>query len=204
MTSDGFRRDLVEGASCLGLSIEDGALESLVVHQGLLRRWSRSINLTGFHSDRDMAELLYLDSAVLAARCLGDVVDVGTGAGFPGMIVKVLRPSLAVTLLEARHKRVAFLRQAARTLDLTLAIEWGRLEEHRGLYTEVISRAVFPPEEWVAKGPSLVGPGGRLWVMVAEEMPSLAAPPGFGAEAPIAYVLPFSQQKRHLMAFRRL
>lgn len=163
---------LYEGAERLGIGLSGGGARRLLQHFRLLLRWMDRTNLTTVRHPVAMAERLYLDS-LLPAAWLGRgarVHDVGPGAGFPGLVLKAHRPDLIVTLSEARRKKVSFLRQAAREMGLTegLLIEQHRVVEGSGetadRWTEVISRATFPPPVWIRLGAELTEPGGRLWL----------------------------------------
>jgi 16S rRNA (guanine527-N7)-methyltransferase len=226
--SDPFLAALCEGANRLELELDPQVCERLVCHQRLLLRWAPKVNLTTVLEPRSMAERLYLDSAVVLPWLgAGRLHDVGSGAGFPGLVLKALRPELAVTLTEARRRKVSFLRQAAREMGLEsgLDIQWRRLGWEpnepaqadpgpggEGRWDEVISRATFPPGEWIAQGAGLVAPGGRLWIMAGqphgqtEEAPGWqpgALPAGLSLELRHAYRLPFCGLQRWLLSLRR-
>lgn len=223
--SDSFEDLLLRGAVQLGLELSPDAIARLVIHRDLLRRWAAKVNLTTVLDDRGMAERLYLDSA-LVARFLQPGVslhDVGSGAGFPGLVLKALQPQLEVTLTEARRKRVSFLKQAAREMGLGpgLDIRWQRLGwnsdgsgEDRAVETwqEVISRASFPPEVWLEAGAGLVAVGGRLWIMAGQPHGPPEQPPDVARRVPLAgfeldrmerYQLPFCGLQRWLIGLRR-
>jgi len=169
---ESFTDVLHEGAARLGIKLSGDGARRLLRHFRLLLRWMDHTNLTTVRDPVAMAERLYLDS-LLPAAWLGQgarVHDVGPGAGFPGLVLKAHRPDLIVTLSEARRKKVSFLRQAAREMDLTEGLV---IEQHRvvggsggvaGRWTEVISRATFPPPVWIRLGTELTEPGGRLWL----------------------------------------
>ncbi len=223
--SDRFEQLLLKGAARLELELDPAGVQRLIIHRDLLRRWATKVNLTTVLDDRGMAERLYLDSA-LVARFLAPGIslhDVGSGAGFPGLVLKALRPDLEVTLTEARRKRVTFLKQAAREMDLGpgLDIRWQRLgweaegtpgQHPKEVWQEVISRASFPPEVWLEAGAGLVSVGGRLWIMAgqphgpAEQPPDLARQPpptGFELDRSVRYQLPFCGLQRWLIGLRR-
>lgn len=85
-----------------------------------LIKWNKSINLVAKAPDKDIIENHFLDSLTLLPEIQsGPLLDVGSGAGFPGLVLKIARPELEVTLVEPRQKRVSFLRHVIRTLALT-------------------------------------------------------------------------------------
>ena len=117
-----------------------------------LKVWNRKINLTGLRDDRDIVIGHFLDS-ISAARFVPEgarLLDIGSGAGFPGIPIKIVSPLLDVTLLDSAHKKVTFMREVIRALGLGgIAAVWGRAEdegngiERRG-FDRVITRAVGP------------------------------------------------------------
>lgn len=223
--SDRFEDLLLRGAARLDLDLSPEGIAQLVIHRDLLRRWAAKVNLTTVLDDRGMAERLYLDSA-LVAKFLepeASLHDVGSGAGFPGLVLKVLLPELSVTLTEARRKRVSFLKQAAREMGLGpgLDIRWQRLgwgsdqpspDGPEETWQEVISRASFPPEIWLEAGAGLVAVGGRLWIMAGQPHGPPDQPPDLALSIPVAefeldrsvrYQLPFCGLQRWLIGLRR-
>ena len=91
------------------------ALEKLSGYLELLLHWNRKVNLTGLKDPRTIVRRLFAES-IYAAKIIeltGWLVDVGSGAGFPGLALKLLAPDLRVTLVEARHKKCAFLKEVA-------------------------------------------------------------------------------------------
>ena len=176
-----FQRRLREGAELLGLEMSEEVVSRLLIHFRLLCKWADRVNLTTVRDPEGMAELLYLDSAVLQKHIVDGsrLHDVGTGAGFPGMVVRALRPGVRVTLTEARRKKVSFLKQAAREMGLAEGLEirhqrlgWDDTTD-RDLWPEVVSRAAFPPAEWIRLGAPLVAPGGRLWICTGQPHPEV-------------------------------
>lgn len=110
---------LADGLSHLGF--DPVKAEALTKYGELLLEKNQVMNLTAITGPREVAGLHMLDCAALAARLPDGVrtlADVGTGAGFPGLVVAVLRPELAVTLLDPLEKRLAFIREVIDTLGL--------------------------------------------------------------------------------------
>ena len=100
----------------LGFELSGSEIEGLRAHYELLVHWNRRINLTSVREPREIVERHFGESLFLAARMpkVGSVVDVGSGAGFPGLPVAVVRRGLKVTLVESVGKKAAFLRECAR------------------------------------------------------------------------------------------
>lgn len=120
-------------------------------HELLITR-GREHNLTALTDETEIAERMFLDSLALMKTELpagATLVDIGTGAGFPGLVLRLFRPDLRVTLVESNGKKVAFLREVCEALELrdvavmqARAEELGREPEHRERYDIAVSRAV--------------------------------------------------------------
>ncbi len=216
----GFIGYLREGASRLGFPLDAELIRRLGTHWDALCRWSAKMNLTALRRPRDAAEKLYLES-ILAARLLdekGTVYDVGSGGGFPGLVIKAVYPSREVVLVEARAKKVSFLRHVARQMNVTQGLTiihgragWDNLEIKA---QELFSRATFPPKTWIPLASRLIQPGGRFWLFScfsgAEENDAeidverilRILPKDFFLEKVHRYRLPFCGAERQLLAFR--
>jgi len=219
-SEDTFLSWLTEGGEQLGLDLSEDGISRLLCHYRLLVKWADKVNLTTILDPGQMAELLYLDSAVMGKHIRENarLHDVGTGAGFPGLVIKALRPELPVTLTEARRKKVSFLKQAARDMGLAQGLEikqrrlgW-EVADKGELWTEVVSRAAFPPPEWIRLGAPLVASGGRLWICAGTTHPEVADeeddypgeikdwPPGGFSLGPVhSYRLPKTGRRRRLV-----
>ena len=141
---------LTQGLSALGLESDARAPERCRLYYEALERGNAVMNLTAITGEEEVARLHFLDSAALlcAAPLETDrVLDVGTGAGFPGLVLKIVRPSLRVTLLDSLDKRIGFLRGtcAALGFDDVLCVH-ARAEEQPEGFREsfdcTVSRAV--------------------------------------------------------------
>jgi len=171
--------DLLEqGAAALGLTLARPELEQLGRYFEELKRWNARINLTGLKTDQDMAVRLFLDSLALLPFLgqAASLADLGAGAGFPGLVLKIVRPALALTLVESRGKKAAFLEYLVSLLKLpqvqvahvtltpALAARWGPR------FAAVVSRAAFRLPALLELAAPLLEPGGLL---LAPKGPSL-------------------------------
>jgi 16S rRNA (guanine527-N7)-methyltransferase len=159
-----------------------------------LAEWNAKIDLTAAKDPKALAWLMLADAMVLAPHVAkgARVVDVGTGAGAPGLALAILRPDLKVTLAEPLGKRAAFLRTVIGLLgrtDVTLLPKRGDALD-KGAFDVAISRATLAPDEWLALGRTLVVPGGEVWVFLAEG----EAPPD--AKSEIAWTEPPGKKRR--------
>ncbi|MBK8046603.1 MAG: 16S rRNA (guanine(527)-N(7))-methyltransferase RsmG [Anaerolineales bacterium] len=154
---------LADGCRQLGLALTPAQEAQFARYYALLVEWNERLNLTTITAPTDVQVKHYLDSLValpLIAEELGvqlpimkplRVADVGTGAGFPGVPLKIAAPALALTLMDGTQKKIAFLEAIVATLGLqnvTLvhgrAEELGRAETQRERYDVVVARAVAP------------------------------------------------------------
>ena len=120
----------------------------LMMHYKLLREWNRRINLTGRATLEEAVIRHYAESLFLASlvpRWVNSVVDVGSGAGFPGFPLAVLRPDIQVTLVESDQRKAAFLREAS-DLVRNIQVRCVRAESLNDRCDGVIGRAVRPTE----------------------------------------------------------
>ncbi len=136
----------------MGIKVPVAALNRFQQYLRELLTWKRRLNLTAAADDTAIVGLHFLDSllplAVWPVPTECRVVDVGSGAGFPGIPMKIVRPDLRLTLVEASRRRVAFLEHLQGALDLrNVEILWGRAEaiahrpEHREAYGLAVERA---------------------------------------------------------------
>ena len=112
---------LTEGAAALGLELAPATLGHLQIYLEELKLWNAKTNLTGLKTDRDIVIKHFLDSLAVLPFLDGaaSLVDLGSGAGFPGLVLKLARPHLALTLVEARQRKAAFLEYLAARFRLT-------------------------------------------------------------------------------------
>ncbi|HUB05613.1 MAG TPA: 16S rRNA (guanine(527)-N(7))-methyltransferase RsmG [Myxococcales bacterium] len=154
---------LRQECASLGVALEPGQASRILAHLEELARWNQKHNLVGPGTLADWTERHSLDS-LAAARFLpsGSVgIDVGSGAGFPGIPLAIARPDCQFTLVEPRMKRAAFLRSAIAKLDLKNVRVEGRIQLRSRLFDFALSRAVWPLGEWLSRAAPLIGDGGR-------------------------------------------
>lgn len=139
----------------------------------LLLAWNQRLNLTRITDPREIIVKHFLDSLVLVREDLGgSLCDVGTGAGFPGLPVKIALPSLAVTLVDSLAKRIAFLEELSEVLALqgvkcvhARAEDFGRVSSSRGSFDSVTSRAVAAVPILLEFCLPLLRVGGRFYIL---------------------------------------
>lgn len=209
-----FREALEGGLAALGLSVEPAAVERLERFADLLLKWNRRVSLTAVTEPGEVAEKHLVDSLALL-RVLGparSVLDVGSGAGLPGIPLAIARPGLSVTCCDAVARKAAFVKAAAAALGLDvrgLAVRAQGEPEREGLPRAdlVVSRALADPARWLPLGACYLAPGGRLVAMLGREaepgaLAALGRESGLELEALDRLVLPRSGAARANAVFR--
>lgn len=160
---------LAPAVRALSLELPGERLRSLGTYATRLLEWNQRINLTGARDLDTLAIEHIADALALVAHLPseGRCIDVGSGAGLPGLVLAIVRPDLAFTLLEPIQKRRSFLAAMVRELGLpgtTLCAD--RLEHHTldqaESYDFAVARAVFPLADWLPAGARLVRSGGVI------------------------------------------
>ncbi|MGH9529099.1 MAG: 16S rRNA (guanine(527)-N(7))-methyltransferase RsmG [Terriglobales bacterium] len=129
-------------------SLSDKQLSSISIYLDLLQRWNARMNLTAIRDPetivtRHFGESLFAARHLLTATANSSVIDVGSGAGFPGLPMKLWAQNIQLTLIESSQKKATFLREVVRALDLTdIEVFAGRAESFRGTSDVVTLRAV--------------------------------------------------------------
>jgi 16S rRNA (guanine(527)-N(7))-methyltransferase RsmG len=142
-----FRELLVREFAPYGsLTVEQTA--ALEAHYSLLTQWNARLNLTRIESVEDAVRLHYCESLFVGTKLPTGalrIVDVGSGAGFPGIPIAILRPECSVTLVESHQRKGVFLREASRSLE-NISIVTDRAENLAKEYDWLVSRAVLPKD----------------------------------------------------------
>jgi 16S rRNA (guanine527-N7)-methyltransferase len=166
--------------------------------------WNQRTDLTAARTVEELVDLTVADAAVIAAaspRAQGAWVDVGSGAGAPGLVLSMMLPEVRMTLVEPRDRRVAFLRSAIGKFGLTGAtVVRGRSDRVLPQSADVaVSRATLPPKEWLREGARLAK--SSVWVLLARE-----EPPSDGnlfVADDIAYEWPLTRVPRRAVRYAR-
>lgn len=150
-------------------------LHQVLRHLDLLLRWNSKINLTAV---RDAEQIItrHFGESFFAARHLlahrssaGSAIDIGTGAGFPGLPMKIWAPSLKLTLIESNNKKVAFLRETVRTVGLLGITVLADRAESLNIKSDLVTlRAVEQFESILPIASELVSSSGRLALLIGE------------------------------------
>lgn len=187
-------------------TVPQGVHRALGAWIGLVSTWNQRIDLTAARTRDELCDLMLADALVLAARLPAGarVVDVGSGAGAPGLPLAIVRPDLRLTLVEPLQKRVAFLRTAIGSVLPAGArpeVVRGRGEDLTGrkeTFDVAVSRATLAPEAWLALG-SALAPAGDVWVLLAREEPP--ATPGRAIADDVRYAWPLTGAERRAVRY---
>lgn len=114
--------------AALGIALTGAQLDALDIYARVLVEYNEKVNLTAITDPEGIEDKHFADSLLLAAlpQVEGSLVDVGTGAGFPGLVAKIYKPDLALTLMEPTGKRVEFLKYACAQLGITAGVEFAK------------------------------------------------------------------------------
>lgn len=172
-------------AAAIDEVVDETARGRLVRYVELLSRWNRAYNLTAVREPLKMVPRHLLDSlAVLPWVCRGPVLDLGTGAGLPGIPLAVVRPDLAFTLLDSNGKKTRFVRQAVLELGLeNVEVVQVRLEAYRPerKFATIVARALASLPSLYTGARALATADGRLLALkgplAAEELAALSPEP---------------------------
>lgn len=204
-------------ARALPPGTEPGPAAALARWIELITAWNARVDLTAARGDDELVDLMVADAVLLAAHVPAGrrVVDVGSGAGAPGLPLAILRPDLEVTLAEPLQKRVAFLRTTIGTLLQAGALPANapRVERARGeelvragrTFDVAISRATLAPDAWLELGAALTATGTRaarareVWVLLAREPPPTRA--GWRVDSDLRYRWPLTGAERRAVRY---
>jgi 16S rRNA (guanine527-N7)-methyltransferase len=197
---------LEEGLGTMGIPLPAEASRRLSQHLDLVEKWNRVHNLTAVRERSQMVVLHVLDSLSLLPH-LGaakTVLDVGTGAGFPGVPLAIARPEIAVTVIDSSHKKMAFVEQVKAELQLpNLTVVCDRVEQWKPAhkFDAVVSRAFAELSDFVAQAGHLVAPGGRMLAMKGvHPFDEIArVPPSHRVAQVVELKVPTLEAHRHLV-----
>ena len=167
----------------LGLSVSSAQIEQLVAYVDLLEKWNRTYNLTAIRSRREIFDRHLIESLSIAPFLSGQHrIDVGTGAGLPGLPLAIVEPDVDYVLLDSNGKKTRFLAEVKRSLGLSnITVETVRVETWRPdrLFDAVVTRAFADLATTFERIDHVLGPPGMLFAMKTEsvnqelsEMPS--------------------------------
>jgi 16S rRNA (guanine527-N7)-methyltransferase len=200
---------LEAGLSELAIPASSDQVSKLTRLVILLSEWASRISLTGHRDPLEMTDRLVLDAAALS-NCLPELeaaenlADLGSGVGFPGLPIAILRPHLEVYLVESRLKRHHLQREIRRQLDLTRVIPiLGRSNEVEVRLSDVVvAQAMTQPREALELMQPWVRSGGLVALPASESAHQPELPNGYGELSMRAYRVPTTGRERKLWVAR--
>ncbi len=160
---------LSEASREMGVGLDATQERRLLDYLALIGKWNRTYNLTAIHEPERMLTHHLLDSlAILPSVAAGPLLDVGSGAGLPGIPLAVARPDLKTTLLDSSQKRCGFMQQVAIELKLSnVTVVHARSEDYRPAdkYPQIVSRAFSDLTDFVAATRHLLAENGEWLAM---------------------------------------
>lgn len=198
-------QDLAVAAAQLGLSLSQQQHTALLDYVALMQKWNRVYNLTAIREPERMISHHLLDSLGVVPHIHGrNVLDVGSGAGLPGIPLAVARPDLSVTMLDSNQKKTAFIQQAIAELDLKNAqVVNERVENWHSPwpFDVIVSRAFADLSDFLSQTRHLLAPGGEFLAMkgLRPDMEIAKLPDAFKVKRVLELVVPGVAAERHLV-----
>lgn len=198
-----LRATLDQGLRELGLDLDEAKRQKLIDYLGLLNKWNKVHNLTAVRDPQEMVTLHLLDSLSMLPHVHAQrLLDVGSGAGLPGIPLAICLPQLQVTVMDSSQKKASFMRQAKAELGLdNLEVVCGRVEDYRPatLFDTITSRAFSELALFVKLTQHLGTPDGQWLAMKGvypqEELDKLQIEPS----QVLSLKVPGLQAQRHLV-----
>ncbi len=210
-----FHDALRRGLEAFRLPVAPEALALLERFADRLLAWNRKVNLTRITAPAEVAEKHLVDSLLLLPAIAGarTLLDVGSGAGIPGVPLACARRDLEVTCCDSVAKKVAFVKAVSAELDVRVRAVAVRAagdpdRERLPRADAVVSRALADPEAWVPLGARYLAKGGMLLAMLGREadraaLQEIGRRSGLGLASLDAFVLPVSGSARAIASWRR-
>jgi len=209
---------LVEGTKTFGIHLDKKTVEVFDLYLKELLKWNQKINLTAIRSEKGIVLKHFLDSlsAYPYLPIPSSILDIGSGAGFPGIPLKIVEPSFEITLIDSVRKKVDFQRHIIRLLGLK-GIEpiHGRIQDKEilqilgGQFDVVISRAFSDLQTLLLLSFSFLKKGGKVLAMKGdvsqEEIRLLSEAEGtrYKLQKIVSFILPSSFLKRSILLFEK-
>lgn len=211
---------LTEGAREFGVELENSQVNAFMKYMDMLKEWNKRINLTAIEEDEEIVVKHFLDSMSIIPYIESNdtrLIDIGTGAGFPGIPVKICRGNVKVTLLDSLEKRINFLKEVISSLGLQgidavhgRAEDFGQNPQYREKFDYAVARAVASLPVLLEYCLPFVKTGGLFIAMkgsnIEEVDLSSKALEILGGEIENIYtlVIPSSDIKRNIITVRKL
>jgi 16S rRNA (guanine527-N7)-methyltransferase len=205
-TEASFRKAFDKALRQTNVKVPRDAAKQWYPYWQLLCRWNKKINLTAITDLNGAIAKHFIDSAALlpATKGAATLLDVGSGAGFPGLVIAGLRPDIQVHLVESIKKKAHFLTAARRELGLENVTVYGKRVEElppEMTFDLVTGRAVAQPEKFARLIQGRIAQNGRLALFLSST--DSVEVNGFESVEKLKYALPFGNEKRTIAVFRQ-
>jgi 16S rRNA (guanine527-N7)-methyltransferase len=210
---------LIDGAKTFGIHLDEKTVQAFEIYLKELLKWNQKINLTAIRSEKGIVLKHFIDSLSVNPYLPGhsSILDIGSGAGFPGIPLKIIQPAFEVTLIDSIGKKVDFQRHIIRMLGLkgTEAIhgrvqDEGILQSLGGRFDLILSRAFSDLQTFLVLAFPFLKEGGTALAMKGETDDKETKLPAETEEIPyrlkrtIRLILPFSNFKRTILLLEKI
>jgi len=201
-------RDLLfEGLHRMSLNLSDQMIDQLMVYLNLIEKWNRVYNLTAIRERDEMIKLHFLDSlSILNHVEMEHVLDVGSGAGFPGIVLAITKPELKVTVMDSVNKKTTFMQQVKSELSLTnLNVVNARVEEYQPtiLFDSVITRAFSSVQNMLSMTQHILQKDGAWLAMKSKDVKEELKALDENQYTLIPLEVPFINAERYLVKLKK-
>ncbi len=198
---------LVEGLHRMSLNLSDQMIDQLMAYLNLIEKWNRVYNLTAIRERDEMIKLHFLDSlSILNYVEMEHVLDVGSGAGFPGIVLAITKPELKVTVMDSVNKKTTFMQQVKSELLLTnLNVVNARVEEYQPttLFDGVITRAFSSIQDMLSMTEHTLQKNGAWLAMKSKDVKEELKKLGQNQYTLIPLEVPFINAERYLVKLKK-
>ena len=198
-----LQQELATGLDQLGVTTDQAQLASLLAYLAVLRKWNATFNLVGTSNEHELVQKHLLDSIAIGPFInKSPVLDVGSGAGLPGIPLAITLPELSFKLLDANNKKARFMRQAVIELNLSnIEVIHSRVENYQpnGAPKTIVSRAFAPFEKALDILSTVCAEDGQVLLMLGERAQKLPAHQAYKEITTHALQVPGLQSRRHLL-----
>ena len=213
------KETFIEELKKLGIKVNSTQMKQFDQYYNLLIEWNKKINLTRIINEEEVYLKHFYDSAtinkVIDLNKVNNICDIGTGAGFPGIVIKILNPSINVTLVDSLEKRCIFLKEVIKKLNLTnINVYHARAEEfardHNEEYDILTSRAVASLPVLIEISVPMIKIGGYMIALKANVDEELKNSNNAIKELNIKlekkeeFDLPLEKSKRNILLFKKI
>ena len=198
---------LVEGLHRMSLNLSNQMIDQLMAYLNLIEKWNRVYNLTAIRERDEMIKLHFLDSlSILNHVEMEHVLDVGSGAGFPGIVLAITKPELKVTVMDSVNKKTTFMQQVKSELSLTnLNVVNARVEDYQPtiLFDGVITRAFSSIQNMLLMTQHTIQKNGAWLAMKSKDVKEELEALDQNQYTLISLEVPFINAERYLVKLKK-